>query len=594
MNRVATIARADARRALRSRLVWGAIALLGAMFLPSAGASATPDVRPVGEYLLLVPLDLMTFSLVVVAAVGYNAVVGERTTGTDRFVLGLPATRRDLVLGKFLSRVGVAAVALAAVLAVANVLVVRGYGRPHLLSFWVMGGWMLCYVVVWSAVTVGYSAAFGSPFRTLGALVATQVVFSLNFGVWPVVVRPLFALLFTGSFATPSYETLAAAPLWLRVTERLNPLVDFWQAVRWSVEFVGPGTPTGGVLPHLFGALVFAAFGAVPLAFGIRRFERADLGGEQAGFELGDRLWRSLRLVWETLTASDSASDARPGAARVRHLAVADVRHALQNWVVVGALTVTVLLVAPELWETVDRGGTSIAADVLRRLSLEFALPVLVLGMAVGHSAVVGERATGTVRFLLGTPVTRRELVLGKLLSRVAIVAGTLLPLLLVAEGLVVARLGGLYPGAAVAWAGSVLLFAVVWTGAVTGFSAAVSSRYRSLAAAFGTYLLFGRDVGLWDPVVRPAIAFAFTGRFSARGLAHAVDSPAWFRYLDHLNPFVAIDTVRAGLFQAAGYGARHTETTVPLVLYSLAVLFAFAAVALAVGARRFDRCDLD
>jgi ABC-type transport system involved in multi-copper enzyme maturation permease subunit len=562
------------------------------MFLPSTGTSARPDLYSIGEYLLLLPVDLMTFSLVVVAAVGYNAVVGERVSGTVRFVLGLPATRRDLVLGKLLSRMGVAAVALGVILVIANVLVFRGYSRPHFLAFWVMGGWMLVYVAVWSAVTVGYSAAFDSPYRTISALVVTYVVFSFNFGVWGVVVRPAFALAFTGSFDAPSYETLADAPLWLRVTERLNPLVDFWQAIRWSIEFVGPGTPTGGPLPHLLGTLVLLAFGTIPLVVGLRRFGKSDLGDGTEGFRPGDQLWRRLRGV-RAILPGNGTTNARSRASRVRLLAIADVRHALQNWVVSGALLVTLLLVGPRIWTGIDLGGIATRVQVLSDIPTLFALPILVVGIAVGHDAVTGEQRAGTVRLALGLPTTRREFLLAKLCSRVGVVVATLVPLLIFAEGLVITRLGGVYPSALIAWAGWILLFAVVWTAVAVGVSAAVSSRFRSLAVVFGTYLIFSRQVGLWDPVVRPLFAFVFTGRFSADDYTTVADPPAWFSYLDHLNPFVALNTVREGLFVATGYGTSHADVALPLFVYSVAVLLLFAVAALTVGQRRFDRRDL-
>lgn len=590
MSRILAIAREDVRRAFRSRLVWGAIVLLAVMFLPSTSGSARPEIHPIEEYLLLLPLDLMTFSLVVVAAVGYGAVVTERVEGTARYVLGLPATRRDLVLGKLLSRLAIVVAVVTVILGIANLLVYQGYGRPYVLPFWVMGGWMLLYVTVWSAVTVGYSAAFDSPYRTLAALVVTYVVFSPDFGVWNVVVRPLFALLFTGSLDAPSHETLATAPFWLRVTERLNPLQDFWAAMRWSVESVGPGAPTGGALPHVIGTGIFLLFGLLPLWFGLRRFEGTDLGDEQTGFQLGDRLWRSL---WGR-RAGDTGRTAIPQAKtrwdRIRQLAIADLRHTLQDWVVGGALVVTLLLTAPSLWSGV--GTNSVFTDVvsLTRVSFSFQLPILVLGIAVGHNAVVGELTTGTERLLLGLSATRREVILGKVLARVGIVVATLLPLLVMTEVLVVTRLGRPYLGAFLALAGWTLIYATVWTVVTTGASAAVTSRYRSLAVGFAVFLLFGR---LWDQLVLPVVAFVVTGRFSIDDFTQAADPPAWFQYTDHLSPFVALETVREGLYELAGHGTQQTELLLPLFLYSVGVILVFAVAVFVIGGRRFVRRDL-
>ena len=595
MSRVPTVASADLRRAYRERRLWGAVVLLGAMFLPSTASIAASGHRTIGAFLLQMPLDLVTFALVVVAAVGYDAVVGERTSGRVRFLLGRPCTRRDLVLGKLLSRAVVVAVALALVLGLANVLVARGYGRAHLAAFWTMGAWVLLYGVVWTAVAVGYSAAFASGYRTLAALVATYVTFSPDFGVWSVLVRPLFALAVTGSPDAPTYEVLANAPAWLRVTERLNPLTDFWYAMRWSVEAVGPGTPTGSPLPHVIGTGVFLLFGAVPLVAGLRRFEVADLGDEGGGGpSWGDRLWRAIADARGRIAGGRSGPAAAGGRPRALAVARADVRHALQSWVVLGALAVFVLLVVPQLWQGIETSTATTVTEALADIPQTFGLPVLVLGIAVGYGAVAGERETGTVRLVLGLPVTRRNLVLGKLLSRLAITAATAVALLAFAEVLVVVRFGGVHPAAMLAWSGSVLGFALVWTSVVVGLSAATASRYRTLAAVGGTYLLFGTDVGLWGPVVRPLLALVFTGEASVRGFVHDADGgPLWFRYADGLNPFVSLETFRAGLFVAAGRAPEYVHATAPMFLYSVAILFLFGAVPVYLGYRRFDGSDL-
>ena len=592
MSRALTIAREDFRHVLRHRLVWGAVVLLGLMFLPSTRSIAASGHRTIGEFLLQMPLDLITYALVVVAAVGYNAVVGERAAGTVRFVLALPGTRRDFLFGKLLARSAVVVFALAVILAVANVFVALGYGRPYLASFWTMAGWMLLYAVVWTAVTVGYSAAFASQFRTLGALVVTYVAFSPDFGVWSVLVRPLFALVFTGSLDPPEYETLATAPLWVRATERLNPLTDFWHAMRWSVETVGPGTPTGGPLPHLLGTVVFLLFGAIPLGFGYRRFRCTDLGDDDDGPRWGVRLWRALHGAVPSVALGRVVTG--PDAARVRTLAAEDLRHALQNWVVVGGVVVTLLLAGPQLWQTLDPASNYPLTEQLTDVQPTVVVPLLVLGIAVGYDAVVGERDAGTIRLTLGLPVTRRDVVLGKLLSRVGIVVSVLVLLIAYVEAVVVVRFGGFYPAVFLAWAGWMLAFGVVWTSVAVGLSAAVTSRYRALAGIFGTFLLFDTSVGLWGSLVRPLVGFVFTGHFSAGDLAHSADGgPVWFRYPDHLSPFVASGTVHDGLFTAVGYGAVHMDVAPLLFLYSVAVLVLFATIPVWLGYRRFAGSDL-
>jgi ABC-type transport system involved in multi-copper enzyme maturation permease subunit len=592
MNGILSVARQDLRQAFRDRLLWAATVLLGAMFLPSVSTVASPERHPPVEAMLLLALDLVTFMLVVVAAVGYGAVVSERVAGTVRFVLGLPATRRDVMAGKLLSRVAVVGVVLGSILTITAVFVVRGYGTSSLTPFLVMAGWLIVYSAVWTAVTVGYSAAFDSGYQTLGALVVTYVTFSFDFGVWSALVRPMFAFVFTGSLESPTYESLATAPLWLRGVERLNPLVNFWQAMRWSVEAVGPGSATGEAFPQVIGTALFVLFGAVILAWGTRRFERTDLGGETGGLTFKGWIRRAVTGMASRFPGTQSGM--RDSTSRTRTVASADRRHALQNWIVLASLAVTVLFVGPTLWQSLGPSSVSTLTDQLADIPPAFNLPLLVLGIAMGYGAVTGERAENTARFVLSLPATRRELVLGELRSRVTLVVGVLLVVVLLAEGLVVARLGGVYPRAALAWGAYVLVFGAVWTSAVVGFSAIVSTRYRTLALAFGTYFLFSRGIGLWDLVVRPLFTLVFAGTTEWDDYAFAADGgPLWFRYADHLNPFVALDTLGEGLLAVAGYSTQFADPTIPIVCYSLLVLASFATAPILVGLRRFQRANL-
>jgi ABC-type transport system involved in multi-copper enzyme maturation permease subunit len=514
-------------------------------------------------------LELATFSLLVVVAVGYRAVVGERTGGTIRFVLGLPAARREVVVGKLLGRVTVAGVVLAGLLTVAGVVVVRGYGIASLVPYLVASGWLIAYAAVWTAVTVGYSAAFDSSARPLGAVLLTYLTFSFDSGVWRVLIRPAFALLFTGSFDAPVYDTLATAPLWLRVTERLNPLVNFWEAMVWSVETAVTGTPPGSALPHLLGTVYFLSVGAVVLVWGTRRFERADLGTATDGPALGDRLWRAVGNAVDRVSRETGGTTA--GESRVRSLSAVDRRHALQSGIVSVGIVVTLLSVAPTLWGVL--GPSSVSTPTERLLS--------------------GQRARNTVRFVLGLPATRRDVLVGTLRARLTLLVGTLLAVIAVAEVLVIARLGRVYPLALVAWGSYVLLYGTVWTAAVVGVSAATSSRYRTLAVVAAVFFLFNRGVGLWDPVVRPTLALAVTGSTEYRGYAFTADNPVLLQYADHLNPFVALDTVQGALFTVAGYRSMFIDATLPLTCFSLVVLVAFGGSALTLGYRRFERAGL-
>lgn len=595
MRRTLAIARTDLRRAVRDRIVWAAVVLLGLLFLPSTASITASGHRSVGDLLLTLPLDLVTFEIVVVAAVGYDAVGGERATGTVRTVLGLSATRRELVLGKLLARGAVVALAITVVLAVANVFVARGYGDPYLVPFWVMSGWMIAYGLVWTAVTIGYSAAFASRYRTLAALVGTYAVFSPSVDVWSALVRPAFALAFTGSTATPAFDGFASAPLWLRVTDRLNPLMGFFRAMQWSVAAVGPGTPTEGVAVQFFGTAVFLSFGAAGLCFGVRRFDRADLGQSGGGSSATARLRRTLGGFTPDVSLGRWRARSASPFGRALTVARADLRHALQNWVVAGGIALFALLVIPQLWTSLRPSTVGTAPEQVLSASDAFALPILVLGVAVGYEAIVGERESGTLRLALGLGASRRDVLLGKLGARLTLAVVALVPPLLFAQALVLTRFGDPFPLATLAVAAWLLAYALAWTAFVVGVSAAVSTRYRTLAAVFCTYLAFGPDVGLWDPVVRPLVSLLFTGNAGTyEQYVYAADSgPAWFAYTDHCNPFVALQTLRDGFVVAVGHGTEFTSAPPALVAVSAVVISLFATVPLVLGARRFSRADL-
>jgi ABC-type transport system involved in multi-copper enzyme maturation permease subunit len=588
MIRILTIARNDFRHALQDRLVWGAALLLGVMFLPSVGAGSPA----LWEHLLTMMGDLITFSLVVVAAVGYNSITGERAEGIIRLVLGLSGTRRDVVLGKFLSRLSIVGLALGLVLGIACVQTVRMYGIRSLVPFWVMGGWILVYGVVWTAITIGYSAAFSSQYRTLGALVATYALFTPALAFWGTFVHPLFYFVFTGSFSLPNFKSLADAPSWFHLMLRLNPMQGFAGMVQWSLSMVTGRTPVVGFGFNLLGISVFIAVGVLILFVGLRRFECVDLNDEKSGPSGSTRLLPMVRattvggsVVLPFVSMNDQS--------RVETIVRGDLNRALKNWVVQGVVVLFVLVIVPVIWHTVDLSAKGRFIGTLSsRIVYTFFLPVLVLGTATGYQSVVDERESNTIRYVLGLPGTRRDLVVGKLVARVGIVTGAIVAVLFLTEAIVLFRLGRPHLISFLVGSGWVLLVGVVWTTFVVGVSAGVSSRYRALAVILGVYLLFSTDNGLWGSIVRPLMSLVFTGQFTTPEWPSSANrvGPVWFRYLDGLNPFVALRRILEALRTVTG--SLSSNLTVPLVLYSVVITVVFGAGTLYMGYRRFNRAD--
>ena len=591
MSRDRTIARNDFQHLLRDRLVWGAVFLLGVMFLPSVGAVSSSPSTTLWEHIISMMADLISFSLIIVAAVGYNSITGERTGGSIRLLLGLSGTRRDVLLGKFLSRLSVFVVALGVVLFIASVQTVRAFGMRSLVPFWVMGGWMFIYGIVWTAITIGYSAAFSSQYRTLGALVATYALFAPALAFWGTFVYPLFAFAFTGSFSLPDFKTLADAPAWMQLMFRLNPIKGFAGMVQWSVSMTTTRTPVIGLGFNLLGITVFIALGVVVLLLGVRRFEQTNLGDEKSGPSWSTRLLPSIQAT--TVDDSNLPLTSTDNQSRVETIVRGDLNRALKNWVVQGVMMLFLLIIIPEIWQSVDLSTEGTFTGTLSStIEYAFFLPVLVLGTAIGYQSVVGERDSNTIRYLLGLPGTRRELVGGKVIARVGIVVAAIVAVLFLTEAIVLLRLGTPHLNSFLIGAGWVLLVGVVWTTFVVGISAAVSSRYRALAVVLGVYLLFSTNNGLWGAVVRPLIGLVFTGQFTTPQWAYTTEvGPVWFRYIDGINPIVALRRVLEALQTVTG--SVSSNMTLFLVLYSLLVIFVFAGGTLYVGYRRFEQTNL-
>jgi len=278
-SRVLTIAREDFRQALQNRLLWGAFALVFLLMVPTFWQSLGGRTFTITEKITYIPYDFRMYVVILVAIVAYNSVVGERESGTLRLLLGLPGTRRDVLLGKLLSRVSLVFLTLVPILLILDVILAIKYGTLYLATYLPVALWILLYGVLWTGFTIGLSATFSSQYRTLAALASTYLFFSSLVDIWSTFVLPAFSFLFTGTLSTSEYASFGTGtePLWVSYTGRLNPIAAFLVGSEWVVSLVDPATQVTHVLPNLFGILVLVLFGVVPLFVGYVRFQRTDL-----------------------------------------------------------------------------------------------------------------------------------------------------------------------------------------------------------------------------------------------------------------------------------------------------------------------------
>lgn len=210
---------------------------------------------------------------------------------------------------------------------------------------------------------------------------------------------------------------------------------------------------------------------------------------------------------------------------------------------------------------------------------------VPLIGLIVGYKAIAGERTSGSIKFLLGFPHTRGDLVLGKLIGRTAVVAVALLAgfaaagLIALAESLPVASLDY------AVFVGLTVILAFVFVSISVGFSAGFRSPARALYGVIGLFALFY----IWS-LVPTFIRYVLNG-FSLPNTA----PPEWAQFVQLLSPQAAYQHATATLIpnlealtQATGTGAFYLQSW-----FGFVILFGWLIVPLMIGYAQFERTDL-
>lgn len=279
-----------------------------------------------------------------------------------------------------------------------------------------------------------------------------------------------------------------------------------------------------------------------------------------------------------------------------------DVRRSWVLWTLGGAFAVLMLL-APLRPMLTFPGSPADVPVFFGIVSLNTVIWLLapLAGLLVGATAVVAEREAGSLRVLLGQPVTRREVVVGKLLARSVVLAGVLL----VGFGFAGVELWFVYGqfdlveysvfvGTRIGYG---LLF--VWIG--VGLSAFVRSQARAVGAAVSTFVLV---VHVWRVIPKGAF-YLVNGQFP-ESVPPPWDPPAWFVFLGNANPFYGyfsfVGELPLGNSPWIGFGATSTyrgysiDGSLPFYLqpaFLLVVMLVWVIVPLLLGTWRFSRSDL-
>lgn len=282
MSSVTTIARKDFRDSLRSRSLWvitGVMTLLvlsaWITFISSSVAQQAdrPFTVAVAQFSLWLPLAAI--------GIGFKSIVGERSSGSIRVLLGQPSTRRDVVFGTYLGRSSMLIVTVLGSLSILSVLVFVDFGHIDLSEL--LGGTvvLLLYALAWIGMTVGVSGFVSSESRAIGVMIG---IYTLVEPLWRNLVLRLFSVAFTGNSQIPSQMTYlrsAEGPTWYIYVNRLSPSASFDAARHYVpdvIEGLFRGVPVSGPHgPNLFGLVVLLTWATVPILIGYWRFEQAEL-----------------------------------------------------------------------------------------------------------------------------------------------------------------------------------------------------------------------------------------------------------------------------------------------------------------------------
>jgi len=275
------VARKDVADAVRSRLFWGVVALF---VVVTAGSAATPALIPALGGTPALALGITTefgaiFISIAAIVAAYLSIAGERESGSIRILLGLPATRRDVVLGKVVGRSLVVAVAVLIGYAVAGGVILAAYGNLPLVPYLAITGLTTLFAVTFVAIAVGISAATASRGRAM--LVAIAVFLGLVV-LWDLVPQLVYVAA-TGGFPGQT------VPAWYYYIELLSPTGAYGIATTDILTGAGGGVGMPGLDDRIEGdvpgflswwgmTVVLLVWAAVPLLAGYTRFRRADLG----------------------------------------------------------------------------------------------------------------------------------------------------------------------------------------------------------------------------------------------------------------------------------------------------------------------------
>lgn len=270
----------------------------------------------------------------------------------------------------------------------------------------------------------------------------------------------------------------------------------------------------------------------------------------------------------------------------------ADASRSLVLWVLTALLILLVggLSAVPYLLDS----SAATFEDALGFLFSPIALLLPIMGLIVGYQAIVGERESGSIRFLIGLPNSRRDVMIGKLVGRTGVIAipttigfaiGGLIVFALY-DRFVIADFLGLFVFS--------ILMGMVYVAIAVGISGCVTSRAKAIAAVASVYIFV--DI-IWD-FVPMAVYWVTEGSLPS----FAGPFPAWFVFIERLSPSQALTAISVNLVDFVGAedmaitAADRVQGDLPFYLadwVAWLIVIAWIAVPMAIGYYRFNHAQI-
>lgn len=197
----------------------------------------------------------------------------------------------------------------------------------------------------------------------------------------------------------------------------------------------------------------------------------------------------------------------------------------------------------------------------------------------IAAMSIASDRESGRIRLFFGTPVTKADVFVGTLLSRIMVVAGSITAGFALLGLVVIALLTDVSPGVLVEPALFTVLVGVVYTSVGTAVSAIATTRLRAVAAALAFYVC----AGFWPNVITQVTG---TGRL----MGDPTPTQTFVHFLGTLSPFGAYSQVVTS--EQAIYGEVVTSPLLATPTMTF-VLFLWAVVPALIGHWWFASVDL-